>query len=58
LQKTQFQKKQKIENVTFPKLKSIISEEVYYINAGEAALFLCLWIQLVGFSDQLNFSPK
>jgi len=24
---------------------------------GEAALFLCLKIQLVGFSDQLNFSP-
>jgi len=28
LQKTQFQKKQKIENVTLLKLKNVISEEV------------------------------
>jgi len=27
-----YEKKQKIENVTFPKLKNVISEEVYYIT--------------------------
>jgi len=37
LQKTQFQKKQKIENVTFPKPPTEISEEVYgiYIEINE-----------------------